>query len=51
MQPQTKYARSGDYHIASQVVGDGPVDLVCVPAWVSHVEHVWENPVYARAYQ
>jgi class 3 adenylate cyclase len=51
MQPVTKYARSGDYHIAYQVVGDGPVDLVYVPGWVSHVEHVWENPGIARAYQ
>jgi hypothetical protein len=31
MQPQTRYARSGDVHIAYQVLGDGPVDLVYVP--------------------
>src|SRR4051812_37454246 len=48
MQPQTKYARSGDYHIAYQVVGDGPVDLVFVPGWVSHLEYQWEHPAVAR---
>ena len=35
MQPKTQYARSGDLHIAYQVVGDGPRDLVYVPGWVS----------------
>ena len=48
MQPETKYARSGDYHIAYQVVGNGPVDLVFVPGWVSHIEYQWENPSVAR---
>jgi class 3 adenylate cyclase/alpha-beta hydrolase superfamily lysophospholipase len=48
MQPRTHYARSGDVHIAYQVVGDGPVDLVYVPGWVSHVEYAWENPGFAR---
>src|SRR5262245_38961147 len=48
MQPETKYARSGDYHIAYQVVGDGPVDLIFVPGWVSHLEFQWENPDCAR---
>jgi pimeloyl-ACP methyl ester carboxylesterase len=43
----TKYARSGDVHIAYQVVGDGAHDLVLVPGWVSHVEYAWEQPQYA----
>ena len=38
MQPQTRYARSGSVHIAYQVVGDGPVDLVLVPGFISHAE-------------
>ncbi|RIL08117.1 MAG: adenylate/guanylate cyclase domain-containing protein [Proteobacteria bacterium] len=41
---ETRYARSGDLSIAYQVVGGGPVDLVVVPGWVSHVEHAWEEP-------
>ena len=31
MQPDTRYARSGDLHIAYQVFGEGYVDLVLVP--------------------
>jgi pimeloyl-ACP methyl ester carboxylesterase/DNA-binding CsgD family transcriptional regulator len=45
---QTKYAKSGDVHIAYQVVGDGPIDLVHVIGWVSHLEYGWENPSMAR---
>ena len=45
---KTEYIRSGDTHIAYQVVGDGPIDLVYVPGWVSHVELVWEEPTMAR---
>lgn len=46
--PETRYAKSGDVHIAYQVVGDGPFDLVLVPGWVSHLEHAWEEPTNAR---
>ena len=46
--PQTRYARSGDVHIAYQVVGDGPPDLIYVPGWVSHLDYFWEEPGYAR---
>jgi pimeloyl-ACP methyl ester carboxylesterase len=45
---KTDYARSGKIHIAYQVVGDGPLDLVYVPGWVSHVELAWEEPTLAR---
>ena len=46
--PATKYARCGDAHIAYQVVGEGPHDLVLVPGWVSHLEYAWEEPTYSR---
>jgi len=46
--PTTQYARSGDLSIAYQVVGDGPIDLVWVPGFVSHVELIWEMPPAAR---
>jgi class 3 adenylate cyclase len=42
--PETKYAKSGDVHIAYQVIGEGPVDLVFVPGWITHVELAWEDP-------
>ena len=29
--PQTRYARSGDLHIAYQVLGNGPIDVMLVP--------------------
>src|SRR5579864_568383 len=41
------YARSGDVSIAYQVVGNGPVDLVLVLGWVSHLAYVWELPALA----
>ena len=43
-----RYARSGDVSIAYQVVGDGPIDLVLVLGWVSHLAYVWELPAMAR---
>jgi len=44
MQPETRYAKSGDVHIAYQVTGEGPIDLVFVPGFVSHVEANWQAP-------
>jgi pimeloyl-ACP methyl ester carboxylesterase len=44
----TRYARSGDAHIAYQVVGDANLDLVLLPGAFSHVEHQWEEPSFAR---
>jgi pimeloyl-ACP methyl ester carboxylesterase len=48
MAPETRYARSGELHIAYQVVGDGAMDLVYVPSWISQVEHYWDEPLVAR---
>ena len=48
MEAETHYAKSGDLHIAYQVVGGGASDLVLVPPFVSHVEHYWEEPTVAR---
>jgi class 3 adenylate cyclase len=48
MAPVTRYARSGDLHIAYQVVGDGPIDLIYVPSWISQAEAYWEEPIVAR---
>jgi class 3 adenylate cyclase len=44
----TRYARSGDLHIAYQVRGDGPKDLLYVPSWISQLEHYWDEPAVAR---
>jgi len=48
MIPQTRFARSGKVNIAYQVIGDGALDLVYVPGWVSHLELRWEEPDHAR---
>jgi class 3 adenylate cyclase len=45
------YARSGEFHIAYQVIGEGPIDLVTVPGWISHLEVAWEQPRLARFYR
>jgi len=49
--PETRYAKSGEVNIAYQVLGDGPTDLVCVPGWVSNLDHVWSEPSLARFYE
>ena len=46
--PETRYAKSGDVHIAYQVLGTGSLDLVYVPGFVSHLEHQWQNPRWAH---
>jgi pimeloyl-ACP methyl ester carboxylesterase len=46
--PPTQYARSGDASIAYQVAGDGPIDLVLVLGFATHVELQWESPPFAR---
>ena len=49
--PETRYAKSGDVHIAYQVVGDGPFDLVFVPGFVSNVEATWQQPARAAFFR
>lgn len=48
MQPVTRYAKSGDVHIAYQVFGEGEINLVFVPYFVSNIEVYWERPEIAR---
>ena len=48
VQPKTRYAKSGDVHIAYQVVGDGRLDLVYAPPWIGNMELIWEEPSCAR---
>jgi class 3 adenylate cyclase len=46
--PETHYAKAGDVHIAYQVIGDGPIDLVLIPEWFSHLEAAWDVAPLAR---
>ena len=47
--PETRYAKTADgVHIAYQVVGEGPVDMVFVMGWVTNIEVMWDDPGFAR---
>jgi len=46
--PPTRYAQSGDISIAYQVTGEGPLDLILTPGFVSHLDHSWEEPSFAH---
>ena len=49
--PETRYAKSGNCHIAYQVVGKGPLDVVFITGFISHVEHGWDHPGLAHFYR
>jgi class 3 adenylate cyclase len=49
--PETRYARSGDVQIAYQVAGEGPLDVVLVPSYLSNIELFWELPSFSRFYE
>ncbi len=52
MTAETRYARTADgTHVAFQVTGGGPVDLVLIRAWYSDMEHEWQEPVLARMFR
>ena len=51
MARELRYARSGGVSICYQVIGAGPIDVVFVPGFVSHIEVMWEIPSFARAWQ
>jgi len=46
--PVARYAKSGDLHIAYVVEGEGPIDLVWIPPWISQVEYLWSEPSLER---
>jgi pimeloyl-ACP methyl ester carboxylesterase len=46
--PAVRYAQSGAVNIAYQVIGNGPLDLVFVMGWISHLEWFWREPSFAR---
>jgi class 3 adenylate cyclase len=48
MVPTTRYADSDGANIAYQVAGEGPLDLLFLPGWISQIEQLWEAPVLRR---
>ena len=49
--PETKYVKSGDYHIAYSVAGDAPQDLTFVTGYLGNVESWWEAPAPAAFFE
>ena len=48
--PEVEYARSGELSIAYQVVGDGPVDLIFVPLFISPT-FSWIHPLFVTFFE
>jgi class 3 adenylate cyclase len=48
MVPTTRYARSGDATIAYQVAGEGALDLLFLPGWISQIEQLWDTSALRR---
>jgi pimeloyl-ACP methyl ester carboxylesterase/DNA-binding CsgD family transcriptional regulator len=46
--PETRYAKSGNVRIAYQVIGNGSIDLVFVPGFLSNLDVHWEDPGYGH---
>lgn len=41
--PPTRYVSGGNIHLAFQTYGKGPIDILVLAGFVSHVERVWEG--------
>jgi pimeloyl-ACP methyl ester carboxylesterase len=48
MEPETRYATANEYHLAYQILGEGPPHLLMVPGLFSHLEMQWRLPAYRR---
>ncbi|HKT39678.1 MAG TPA: alpha/beta fold hydrolase, partial [Ktedonobacterales bacterium] len=46
----TQYVRSGDAYLAYQTIGEGPIDLLHIGGFISHIEQLWEEPELAHFY-
>jgi class 3 adenylate cyclase len=48
---ETSYAPCGDLSLAYQVFGDGPIELVFVGSFVSHLELTWAQPEFKAFFE
>src|SRR3954452_18698221 len=46
--PETRYASAGDLHIAYQVLGEGPTDVLYITEVRSPIDLVWDDPLAAH---
>lgn len=44
MKPITNYTKSGEFNIAYQIIGKGPIDILYIPGWVSNIDMMWSEP-------
>ncbi|MFT4848187.1 MAG: pimeloyl-ACP methyl ester carboxylesterase/AraC-like DNA-binding protein [Sediminicola sp.] len=44
MKPKTKYTKCGDFNIAYQVIGQGSIDILYIPGWISNIDMMWTEP-------
>jgi len=44
MKPKTCYTKSGHFNISYQVIGNGPIDIIYIPGWVSNIDMMWSEP-------
>src|SRR5215470_9059087 len=51
LRPETRYAKIVDVHIAYQISGAGPRDLVLASGFVSHLELDWDRPAAAHVFE
>lgn len=51
LRPSTHYVKSSGVSIAYQVTGDGPIDLIYVPGWVSNLDLAWASPRLSHVFQ
>src|SRR5438445_12572318 len=49
--PSTHYVKSDDVYIACQVLGEGPLDLIFMPGFVSNIEAMWPSPNRSRFFR
>jgi class 3 adenylate cyclase len=50
--PETRYAKTHDgVHVAYEVFGQGPLDIVFANSWCSHIELSWDRPAIAHFYE
>src|SRR5882724_11793604 len=48
MQPRTQYVKGPEGHVAYQVFGRGPREIVFVPDHPNNIEIMWEEPALSR---
>lgn len=49
--PPVQYAVNGEVSLAYQVVGSGPVDLLFIHGFLSHLEVAWDNAEFAQFFE